>query len=161
MTSWRSSSLFPTRTVILARRGHPLADRTDLTLAELANYPWIVSSRRIGDTGPLPLLDVFHSAGITPPTRLLYSDAVSAAMGLLVRGDFLTLSVTYAVPLTVVSEGAPIRPLSGWALTGRRHRMLPAWSIAPEWSWHDRHACWPPKSGRLPQELHESGFNFD
>ena len=106
-----AEQLFPARTVVLARRGHPLARRTNLTLEELATYPWIVSSRRIGDIGPLPLLDVFHSAGVTPPTRLLYSDAVSAAMGLLVRGDFLTLSVTYAVPLTVVSPDSGNAPL--------------------------------------------------
>lgn len=106
-----AENLFDAQTVVLARRGHPLAGRSNLTLAELATYPWIVSSRHIGETGPLPLLDVFHSAGVTPPTRLLYSDAVSAAMGLLVRGDFLTLSVTYAVPLTVVSTSNSNAPL--------------------------------------------------
>lgn len=153
--------LFPTRTVILARRGHPLADRTDLTLAELANYPWIVSSRRIGDIGPLPLLDVFHSAGITPPTRLLYSDAVSAAMGLLVRGDFLTLSVTYAVPLTVVSEGASNTPF--------------VW-LGFDWPTAPNVACLVYRAGvelarparllaaeirQAAQELHESGFKIE
>ncbi|MCL4790468.1 MAG: LysR family transcriptional regulator [Gammaproteobacteria bacterium] len=150
--------LFPTETVILARRGHPLAGRADLTLAELARYPWIVSSRHIGDTGPLPLLDVFHSAGINPPTQLLYSDAVSAAMGLLVRGDFLTLSVTYAVPLTVVSRGDPNTPFV-W--------LNHTWPAAPNV------ACLVYRAGvelarparllaaeirQVAAELHESGF---
>jgi len=108
----QAEKLFPARTVVLARCGHPLTGRTDLQLSDLAAYPWIISSRRIGDTGPLPVLDVFHSAGVTPPTRLVYSNAVSAAMGLLVRGDFLTLSVDYAVPLTVVGPNSSTTPLT-------------------------------------------------
>ena len=90
---------------------HPLAGRKDLTLEDLAQYPWIVSSPKIGEIGPLPLLDVFVNAGVKPPDKLVYSNAISGAVGLLVKGDFLSLTVTQAVPLTIIApagNGTPV-----------------------------------------------------
>jgi DNA-binding transcriptional LysR family regulator len=99
----QTENLFTVRTVIIAGRQHPLADKTDLTLEELAEYPWIVSSPKIGETGPLPLLDIFANAGVKPPQQLVYSNAISGSIGLLVKGDFLSLTVTQAVPMSIVA----------------------------------------------------------
>ena len=99
----RTENLFTVRTVVIAGRKHPLADRTDVTLEELAEYPWIVSSPKIGEAGPLPLLDVFVNAGVKPPQQLVYSNAISGSIGLLVKGDFLSLTVTQAVPMSIVA----------------------------------------------------------
>jgi len=99
----RTESLFMVRTVVIAGRHHPLAGRTDLTLEELAEYPWIVSSPKIGEVGPLPLLEIFTNAGVNPPQQLVYSNAISGAIGLLDKGNFLSLTVTQGVPLTVVA----------------------------------------------------------
>jgi LysR family transcriptional regulator of gallate degradation len=107
----RTENLFTVRTVAIAGRQHPLAGRKDLTLEDLAQYPWIVSSPRIGEIGPLPLLDVFVNAGVKPPEKLVYSNAVSGAIGLLIKGDFLSLTVTQAVPLTIIApagNGTPV-----------------------------------------------------
>lgn len=107
----RSENLFPVRTVVIAGRQHPLVGRKKPTLEELAEYPWIVSSPKIGDVGPLPLLEVFANAAVEPPQRLVYSNAVSGAIGLLVKGDFLSLTVTAAVPLTISAPPGSDTPL--------------------------------------------------
>jgi DNA-binding transcriptional LysR family regulator len=107
----RTENLFTVRTVIIAGRDNPLADRTDLTLEDFAKYPWIVSSPTVGEVGPLPLLDVFVNAGIKPPQKLVYSNAVSGAIGLLVRGNFLSLTVTHSVPLTIAAPRGNDTPL--------------------------------------------------
>jgi LysR family transcriptional regulator of gallate degradation len=107
----RTENLFTVRTVAIAGRQHPLAGRKDLTLEDLAQYPWIVSSPRIGEIGPLPLLDIFVNAGVKPPEKLVYSNAVSGAIGLLIKGDFLSLTVTQALPLTIIApagNGTPV-----------------------------------------------------
>ncbi len=98
-----TENLFTVPTVVIAGRQHPLAGRTDLTLKDLAEYPWIVSSPRVGETGPLPLIDIFVNAGIKPPQKLVYSNAISGAMGLLITGNFLSLTVTRSVPPTILS----------------------------------------------------------
>jgi LysR family transcriptional regulator of gallate degradation len=107
----RTENLFTVRTVAIAGCQHPLAGRKDLTLEDLAQYPWIVSSPKIGEIGPLPLLDVFVNAGVKPPEKLVYSNAISGAVGLLVKGDFLSLTVTQALPLTIIApagNGTPV-----------------------------------------------------
>lgn len=107
----RTESLFSVGTLVIAGRDHPLAGQSAITLEQLAEYPWIVSSPRVGEPGPLPLLEVFVGAGVEPPRRLVYSNAVSGAMGLLTAGQFLSLTVPYAVPRTVVGpadSGAPL-----------------------------------------------------
>jgi len=107
----RTENLFPVRTVVIAGRQHPLADRTDPSLEELAEYPWIVSSPRVGEIGPLPLLDIFVNAGVEPPQKLVHSNAVSGAIGLLIKGDFLSLTVTQAVPMTILAPPGNDTPL--------------------------------------------------
>lgn len=106
-----TENLFTVRTVVIAGRQHPLVGREKPTLRQLAEYPWIVSSPKIGETGPLPLLDVFVNAGVEPPQKLVYSNAISGAIGLLVSGDFLSLTVTAAVPLTISAPPGSDTPL--------------------------------------------------
>jgi DNA-binding transcriptional LysR family regulator len=96
---------------VIAGQQHPLAGRKKPQLEDLAAYPWIVSSPRIGDVGPLPLLEVFANAGVEPPQKLVYSNAVSGAIGLLVKADFLSLTVTAAVPLTISAPPGSDTPL--------------------------------------------------
>jgi LysR family transcriptional regulator of gallate degradation len=107
----RTENLFAVGTHVIAGRDHPLADERDLTMEQLAEYPWIVASARIGETGPLPLLEVFVGAGVKPPRRLVYSNAVSGAMGLLTNGPFLSLTVPHAVPESVLGLAGSDAPL--------------------------------------------------
>ena len=114
---WRIDSelqlenLFRVRTIVLARKGHPLDGVQNVTLKQLAEYPWLVPARQPGDTGPLPVSEVFVAAGLKPPQQMVFSNAVSGSMGLLVRGDYLTVSVPYAVPLTIVAPPGGDAPL--------------------------------------------------
>jgi len=107
----RTENLYSVRTVVIAGRQHPLAHTADLTLEALARYPWIVSSPKIGEIGPLPLIDVFVNAGVQPPQQLVHSNAVSGAIGLLVKANYLSLTVTRAVPLTVAGPPGHDTPL--------------------------------------------------
>jgi LysR family transcriptional regulator of gallate degradation len=107
----RTENLYTVRTVVIAGCQHPLVSATDLTLEDLAAYPWIVSSPKVDEIGPLPLLDVFVSAGVKPPQQLVHSNAISGAIGLLVRGNYLSLTVTRAVPLTIAAPPGHDTPL--------------------------------------------------
>lgn len=67
--------------------GHPLAGRTNLTLEELASYPWILQAR------PSPmrvLIDrSFEDAGVTPPQSTIETAAILMTMSLLPGSDLI------------------------------------------------------------------------
>ncbi|MFT7287049.1 MAG: DNA-binding transcriptional LysR family regulator [Halieaceae bacterium] len=102
--------LFPVPTVLAVRRSHPLAGRNDVSLEQLATYPWIVVNRGHKVPTPIPMLEQFYEAGVTPPTRLIHNSSTSAALGVLDKGDYIVMTVAYAVPLSVAgpySSGCP------------------------------------------------------
>lgn len=93
--------LFEAPTLLIARRGHPLASRSKISLENIAQYPWIVFGRDGETHGPVPMLDQFQRAGVSPPSQLVHNSSTSAALGLLDKGDYIVMTVAHAVPLSV------------------------------------------------------------
>ena len=74
---------------VVAREGHPLQHKTDLTLADTVNYQWIVNSPRAPSRS---LFDqAFAVRGLPQPERLLEIGTLGVIRGLLLRGDQLTM----------------------------------------------------------------------
>lgn len=72
---------------IVVRAGHPLANRKNLTLANLTEWRWIQSASQ----GPLAnlLRGAFRHAGVTFPESSVVMEPLSAMMGLLQHSDLL------------------------------------------------------------------------
>ncbi|MEV4778213.1 LysR substrate-binding domain-containing protein [Burkholderia sp. LMU1-1-1.1] len=80
---------------LIVRPGHPLAGRTDLRLAELAQQSWIVPP-----TGSIlrdRLTALFLSEGLNPPTETVETLAISLIVSLLGTTDMVV-----ALPLELV-----------------------------------------------------------
>ena len=74
---------------IVARNGHPLADKRNISVSDLMRYPWVVPrpsipTRRYFET-------LFESAGLEPPTQLVESSSLVLTRGLLIGSDRLTV----------------------------------------------------------------------
>jgi DNA-binding transcriptional LysR family regulator len=81
--------LFEDRPAVIARPGHPLASEREVTVARLAEFPWIVA----GEGAPLRTLwrRLFEEEGITPPRVPIECGAAITIRQLLMAGDFLAL----------------------------------------------------------------------
>lgn len=74
---------------VVAREGHPLQQKPDLTLADTIAYQWIVHPPRSPSRN---LFDVaFATRGLPLPQRLLEIGTLGVIRGLLLRGDQLTM----------------------------------------------------------------------
>lgn len=74
---------------VVARKGHPLQQKTDLTLADTIGYQWIVNSPRSPSRALFD--DAFSTRGLPQPKRLLEIGTLGVIRGLLLRGDQLTM----------------------------------------------------------------------
>ncbi len=74
---------------VVARAGHPLQNKPDLTLSDTISYQWIVNAPR----APSRVLfeKVFAARNLPKPERLLEIATLGIIRGLLVRGDQLTM----------------------------------------------------------------------
>lgn len=81
--------LFEDRPAVIARPGHPLAGEREVTVARLAEFPWIVA----GEGAPLRTLwrRLFEEEGIAPPRVPIECGAAITIRQLLMAGDFLAL----------------------------------------------------------------------
>ena len=74
---------------VVARQGHPLQGKANLSLADAIAYQWIVNAPR----APSRILfdQAFAARGLPQPERLLEIGTLGVIRGLLVRGDQLTM----------------------------------------------------------------------
>lgn len=81
--------LFEDRPAVIARPGHPLAGEREVTVAKLAEFPWIVA----GEGAPLRTLwrRLFEEEGVIPPRVPIECGAAITIRQLLMAGDFLAL----------------------------------------------------------------------
>jgi len=114
-------ALAETPYVVVARHGHPLNQRTDLTLDDLADYEWIIgtpgASRRIR-------FDKLFAGRRRPPVRIATCSLPTIRL-LLTQSDRLTLLTSYELiyeedALTSVPFG-PIEPVPSIGLTMREN----------------------------------------
>ncbi|MGO4303305.1 LysR family transcriptional regulator [Cupriavidus sp. RAF12] len=80
--------LFEDRISLIARAAHPLSKKKSLGLADLADYPWVLS--RAASPSRQALDDFFLSQGFPLPQPLVETGDLALVRGLLLRGDMVT-----------------------------------------------------------------------
>lgn len=105
--------LIGTRPVVVVRKGHPLAARSNITLQDLAGFPWLIPDypashkasvhRAYLDAGlPPPEAAISVSTAVFVDALLLETDLVSvvpsALLGARARSDLAALDVGFAFP---------------------------------------------------------------
>jgi DNA-binding transcriptional LysR family regulator len=83
--------LFEETDVPVVSDRHPLAKMQNITLADLARYPWIVPAN-------LPeswqwICSVFTEAGLSPPKDILRTDSITLGHSLITQDDYIVLSL--------------------------------------------------------------------
>jgi len=82
-------ALLEDKTALIARAGHPLAQRKRVRLADLAGYPWVLS--RAGTPLRVSLEQFFQRQGVEPPAPAVETGDLALLRGLLLASDMLTV----------------------------------------------------------------------
>ena len=82
-------SLVPDCNLIVARSGHPLATKTDLSIADLKSYPWITITNFEKAQNDLRML--FSEIESKPPAPMIVSSSIDFALDWIERNDSLTI----------------------------------------------------------------------
>jgi LysR family transcriptional regulator of gallate degradation len=98
--------LYTTNDIVIARAQHPLADRKNLTLDQLQPFTWMAPYSRPADADFIA--ETFLKAGLEPPTRFLWTDAVNVGAHLLRQGDFLFMTSPAMIAGFSPVQGGPI-----------------------------------------------------
>lgn len=105
----RQRALFQDRLQVIARVGHPLLSKADLSLADLSGYPWVVPPS--GHHRTL-LEEMLISAGHPLPARQIVCSSATMLKALVALGDHLALLPEHAI-LTEAQVGTlALLPLS-------------------------------------------------
>ncbi|MGX1308762.1 DNA-binding transcriptional LysR family regulator [Amorphus suaedae] len=72
-----------------ARSGHPLLARNNVTVAELAEWRWVLPEK--GNVNRHGFRAMFQSAGLEPPKETMASNSAQALKAVLLSGDYLTM----------------------------------------------------------------------
>lgn len=94
-TDLMQETLADDQVVVLCGRHHPLASAADVSLADLARYPWIVAS----PLSPLRQLWEEMFAGRVLPDGPVECESIMVAINLLAQSHFLTLASPRQVEL--------------------------------------------------------------
>jgi LysR family transcriptional regulator of gallate degradation len=86
---FESRSLFQDKAALVARNGHPLAQRRKLTLQDLAGYAWVLS--RSGTPLRESLVQFFERHGQPAPSPAVETGDLALLRGLLISSDMLTV----------------------------------------------------------------------
>jgi LysR family transcriptional regulator of gallate degradation len=84
-----SNALFQDKAVLVARTGHPLADRKRLSLKDLSGYPWVLG--RAGTPLRESIEGFFRSRGMEAPVPAVETGDLALLRGLLLASDMLTV----------------------------------------------------------------------
>jgi DNA-binding transcriptional LysR family regulator len=97
--------------VVVARQGHPLERASDLTLRELARWPWVVQppgspqagrfAAMMREAGVHKRLDITETASTIATTALLEASDMLAVMPASLAAHYARLGVLDTVPLTL------------------------------------------------------------
>lgn len=81
--------LFDDEPVIVGSATHPLRHRTQLSLADLLRFPWVIPSHGVPMRANWERM--FRNQGVEPPQLRIESGSVLITRGLMLNGDWLTL----------------------------------------------------------------------
>ena len=80
--------LYQGRLAVVARVKHPLADRHQLPLEALLEWPWVLPNMQ--STTRVALMDAFLRRGLAPPAPVVESPSFFYSLSLLQNSDLLT-----------------------------------------------------------------------
>jgi LysR family pca operon transcriptional activator len=89
----RQQVLFRDLLCVIARPGHPLAGRTDLTWQDLVQFPWITPTSRRTHTVLEHVMSTMH---VGPPQQMTVCGSVSLLKSLAAESDHLALLPAHA-----------------------------------------------------------------
>jgi DNA-binding transcriptional LysR family regulator len=108
---------------VVAARGHPLAGKRRVVLAELLKWPWILPG--LESTTRVALNDEFRAHDLEPPVPVAESPSFFYSLSVVAQTDLLTCCVdsaalqsnraTSILPVTIGSSAAPV------AIVWRKH----------------------------------------
>ncbi|HKL63437.1 MAG TPA: LysR family transcriptional regulator [Woeseiaceae bacterium] len=119
---FRAEVLYSADDVVACRPGHPLAGKPRISLADLADYTWLVPYSRPSDVDVIT--ETFVAAGLQPPTRFIGSDAYRIGMKLLAANDFLLMTSPALVTSRLAKETWGVHTLPIDRPTVRRNASL-------------------------------------
>jgi DNA-binding transcriptional LysR family regulator len=120
--------LFQDRDVIMMRHDHPLAGKSDVSLADLSTQTWLVSLQLTEQWNKI--CNIFLAAGLPPPERYVDLDSVVLAKSTLLATDSVALLGAELISNeverpqfhTIEGRDFPVRRLA--YLATRRNSML-------------------------------------
>ena len=83
-------TLYSRNDVVAARTEHPLAQRKDIKLADLADFTWLVPRSRPSDMEAI--LQAFLSESLDPPRQFIWTDAYMVGLYLMLANDYLIMT---------------------------------------------------------------------
>jgi DNA-binding transcriptional LysR family regulator len=122
--------LFADRDYLIGRHNHPLAKRSRVDLAQLADHPWIVSAQ-IGESWQR-FCRLFVAEGCEPPRQLIRTDSIALAKELMFGSDCLCLLSMDTVScdlaekrLTTIESAWQGEPRDAYLTYRRKHTLTP------------------------------------
>ena len=128
----RVEPLFHDKLHVVVSKNSPWANRRKITLAELADAPWIISETELFG-GDSPLVKSFEAVGVPLPTSRIVTGSVSGRFVLMASGYYVTVMPQAFLHFGAARYGLKILPieLGRWhipnsLLTLASHAMNPA-----------------------------------
>jgi LysR family transcriptional regulator of gallate degradation len=100
--------LIEDRVELIARRGHPLANKRKVHAADLDGYPWVLS--RAGTPLRESLEAFFRARGMTPPVPAVETGDLALLRGLLVESDMLTVLSAHQLHHEIATDQLTVLP---------------------------------------------------
>jgi LysR family transcriptional regulator, regulator for genes of the gallate degradation pathway len=126
----RQEPLFAERDLLVAGARHPLARRTRLGLADLREYPWILSAQLTEVWQRL--CRQFAAESLEPPKELLRTDSIALARELMMEDHYLCVVSRDTVArdlgarsLVALALETPIEPRTAFLTWRRKQRPQP------------------------------------
>ncbi|XYJ08668.1 LysR family transcriptional regulator [Telluria sp. B2] len=106
--AFSARALFEDRPALVARAGHPLANKEKLCMADLQGYPWVLS--RPGAPLRESLGQFFHKHGVAPPQPAVETGDLALLRGLLISSDMLTVLSAHQLHYEVATSQLAVLP---------------------------------------------------
>jgi LysR family transcriptional regulator of gallate degradation len=106
--AFSARALFEDKAALVARAGHPLAQKKELCFADLEGYSWVLSRQGV----PLreSLGQFFRKNGVAPPTPTVETGDLALLRGLLMGSDMLTVLSAHQLHYEVAASALVVLP---------------------------------------------------